>query len=94
MDLKEIFEKYEDEYLKFERIVSPLSKRPDLCAFLFLDRLVPGTSDIISASEHDEFFLDIDCNKLSENATEQDIINLIRCGILYDSGNECLAMFS
>ena len=94
MDLQEIFEKHDDEYLKFDQIDNPPSKRPDLCAFLLLDKLVPSTEDIITASEHDEFFLSIDCNKLSEIATENDIIYLIRCGIRYDSNNECLAMFS
>jgi hypothetical protein len=34
-------------------------KRPDLHAFLLLDRLVPGDHDMITAATHDEFFLGV-----------------------------------
>lgn len=94
MDLEAEFDKYEDEFLKFESIASPLSKRPDLCAFLMLDAILPGTADIITASEHDEYFLGIDCEQLAEKATTEQIRDLVRCGIRYSSEFECLAMLA
>lgn len=94
MDIRETFKKYEDDFLKFEEIAAPVSKRSDLCAFLILERLLPGEEDIIGASEHDEFFLSIDVEKLAEVATELEIRDLVRCGIRYDSQYDCLAMFS
>lgn len=81
-----------EEFLKFERVKDPPSKRPDLCAFILLDRLVPGDRDIVAASEHDEFFLAVDCDELAKVATRDDVITLIRCGVRYSE--ECLCMFS
>jgi len=94
IDLIETFANYEDEYIKFDRVINPLSSRPDLCAFILLDKLVPQpTHDIIGSAEHDEIFLDVDCDKLAIVATEADIITLIRCGVRYDHEYDSLAMF-
>jgi hypothetical protein len=92
-ELIELFEKNDDEYLKFEKIENPLHKRPDLCAFLRLDQLVPGTHDMVSAAEHDEIYLEVDLEKLAEVATADDVIYLQRCGIRLDDYNGGLAMF-
>ncbi len=83
-ELKVLFDKHEeDEFLKFERVTPPdrLSNRPDLCGFLWLDKLVPGNCDIISGAEHDEIYLDGDLDQLAEVVTESIIITLIRCGV-------------
>jgi len=95
IDLYQAFEAASDEYIKFDRIVNPLHPRPDLCAFLMLDQLVPGgTGDMVSAAEHDEIFLDTDVGKLAEVATQEDIVYLHRCGVRYDNSLDCLAMFA
>jgi hypothetical protein len=96
MDLKACFEALDDsdEYLEFSRIIKPRSNRPDLHAFLLLDRLAPGNKDLISAAEHDVFFLDVDMEVLAANATEDDIRDLIRCGVRYDTDYDCLTMFA
>lgn len=93
LDLSEAFEKAEDEYIKFERVENPLHPRPDICAFLLLDKLLPGSGDIVACAEHDEIFLDIDCEKLAEAASEDDIITLSRCGVRFDSDLDSLAMY-
>lgn len=97
IDLDAAFEKFRDDYLKFELIESPLYPRKDICAFLLLDKLVPPKEvgrDMIQAAEHDIFFLDVDCEKLAEVATESDIQALSRCGVMFDSQYDSLSMFS
>lgn len=95
IDLDATFEKHNDDYLKFERVENKLHSRPDLCAFLLLDKLLPNDGrDMVCAAEHDEIFLDADCEKLAEVATEEDILTLTRCGVHYDSYTDSLAMFA
>ena len=93
MDLAATFERHSDEYIKFERIENPLHPRPDICAFLMLHELVPSKGDMVSAAEHDEIYLDVDCEKLAKVATETQLRDLHRCGVRYDASSECLAMF-
>ena len=69
------------------------SDSPDICAFILLDALAPSGEDIISASEHDIIFLSTKIEDLKKNATEEDIIALMQCGIQYDSTYDCLTMF-
>lgn len=94
MNLNERFEQFSDEYIQFDRVEVKRSNRPDLHAFLLLDEIQPGDSDLISASEHDEFYLDIDCDKFAEVATDEQIKELTRCGIRYDDDTDSLCMFA
>ena len=95
IDLKEIFERHsETDYIKFDRVKNPLSSRPDLCAFLFLEKLVLGTGDIVACSEHDEIWLNVDVDELARLATEEDILTLVRCGVRYDSSVRSLVMYA
>ena len=86
MNAAEMFEHHDDEYGKFELIRFKRSRRPDLHAFILLDMLFPGSTDVVSCAEHDQFWLfpdsdDIDC------LSEESIIELIRCGVMYDEGS-------
>lgn len=94
MNLIDTFEKHNDEFCKFENVQNKLSNRPDLHAFILLDKLIPGNSDIISASEHDEFYLDIDVKDLEKVITDGQVLDLVRCGIRYDTSYDCLSMFA
>ena len=95
IDLYEFFEKHNDEYIKFERIENKRSARPDLHAFLLLEELVPTKNyeDMVSAAEHDEIWLEVDPKKVAEVATEEHLIELIRCGVRYDRDIDSFAMF-
>jgi len=95
MDLYEVFEKYNDDYLKFQDVEDPRHIRADMCAFLLLDELVPPkkSSYMVAGAEHDEIYLQVDCSLLADKATEEDIRNLVRCGVRYCSDVESLAMF-
>jgi len=92
-EMEKLFKKYDDDFLKFEEIENPTSRRPDLNAFLLLDTLVPGTSDIVSAAEHDEIYLEIDTEALAAVISEDQILELTRCGIRFERQFDSLAMF-
>jgi len=104
IDVEAIFKRLEgtDEYMKFERVEPKPSYIPDLCAFLMLESLdlIPKIEhgpnagrhwSIVANAEHDEIFLQVDMDKLAETATEEFIIDLYRCGVMYDQ--EGLKMF-
>lgn len=94
-EFEALFEKHEDEFIKFERVSKKRARRPDLNAFLLLDELQPSEneSDLVSSAEHDEIWLDTDVVKLVEVITEEQVIELIRCGVRYDSGIRSLCLF-
>ena len=93
-ELENIFEKYDEDYLEFDKVQNKLSKRRDLHAFLLLDKLNPDVDCIISGSEHDEFFLSIDIENILNVITEDDILELVRCGVIYNDSEMCFTMFS
>lgn len=93
--IRERFEQFEDEYIKFDRIENKRSERPDLHAFLLLDELFPNPGrDMILAINHYEFFLDLGDNADVTTLTDDQICELVRCGVMIDSeSEEYLCMF-
>jgi hypothetical protein len=94
--LSATFDKYEDEYIQFQNVANKRSRRPDMHAFIVLDELLPGDGkgDLISAAEHDQFFLDIEPEALARVATEEIILDLVRCGVSFDKENASLFLFT
>jgi len=95
-ELVALFEKHsDDEYIEFTRLPKDLrvSSRKDLCGFILLDKLVPGKFEIVSSAEHDKIWLGVEIDDLAGVATEEDVKNLLRCGVRMDSSVESLAMF-
>lgn len=94
IDIKATFEKNDGEHLEFDRIKNKRSKRPDLHAFLLLDELAPGNGDMVVAAEHDQIWIDTKIDDLEHSGiTEEQVVELIRCGVFYDDDCDCLAMF-
>lgn len=93
IDLEKAFDAAKGEFLKFERIENPPNPRPDICGFLKLHELVPGTREMVSAAEHDEIYLNVEPDALAEVATQDDITYLHRCGVRLDRSTDSLAMF-
>lgn len=87
------YAKYEDETPKFEDIEHKLSSRPDLHAFILLNQLLPGTRDMVSAAEHDQIWLDVDLDELSQVATPDHIKQIAACGVYFDGGYDALYLF-
>jgi hypothetical protein len=94
IDLHATFEKFAEDFLRFESIQNKRSTAADVHAFLLLLELVPGDGDIVSASEHDEFFLSTNCDALAEVATEEHIRELVACGVMHSREYDCLSMFA
>lgn len=92
-EMKALFEKHEDEFIRFERIPEADRRHPrsDICAFIYLHEKLGGKGDMVVAAEHDEIFLDGDMEAVAEKLTEGDIIYLHRCGVRM--GEYCLCMF-
>lgn len=95
LDLKSVFEKWNDEYTKFDRVENPRHPCPDVCAFLLLNELAPVKRgvDMVSAGEHDEIWLATKVEDVAKVATEEQIVELIRCGVRFCSQYEAFAMF-
>ncbi len=92
-DLQALFEKHEDEYLKFDRVKVKRSRRPDLHAFLLLDELVPDKRDMVAVAEHDQFWIEVSPEDLAKVVTEEQVIELRRCGLMYDSDIDSLSFY-
>lgn len=93
-DMKRAFFDHEDEYLEFEDVKEKLSTRKDLHAFILLDRLVPGSDDMVVAAEHDEIWLGVALKLLARAATMEQIVDLIRCGVRLGDDEDSLCMFA
>ncbi len=96
VDLHERFESLvgDYDYMKFGKIENKRSDRPDLHAWLLLDELFPNPGqDMVSAAEHDQIWLDVDGEQL-ETLTDDQILELLRCGVMHDDEHDCLFMFA
>lgn len=92
-ELYDAFEAHSAEYNKFARVLNKRSGRPDLHAFLLLDTLVPGVTNMVSAAGHDEFWLGVELDALVQaGVTEDQVIELQRCGVRLSE--DSLAMFA
>ena len=92
-NLQQFFDDHEGNFLEFDLIQDKLSNRPDLHAFLLLDKLVPGSGDIVDSAAHDEIFLSVDVEELLKVATDEQLLELSRCGIFYNEEYECLMSY-
>jgi len=91
-ELEHLFKKHHDKFLNFHDVVNPRSRRPDLNAFLLLDSLLPNGRDIIGGADHDVVYLSINPARLAEVVSEDQVIELIRCGVrLEPNGLEMFA---
>lgn len=89
-EMKAVFESFDDEFIKFERIENPRHPRPDICAFLILHDLSPNKRDMVCAAEHDEIFLDADPETVASVVTPEQIRDLSRCGVRFHDDGFCM----
>ena len=80
--MAELFKKHDDLYLQDSGIDGP----KDLAAIIKLQKLAPIEHNVISASEHDQFWLSFEEENVAELIIEEDVIYLKKCGVLYEEG--------
>ena len=94
--LIERFNKFESDFLKTDGLTVRLHPRKDLNAFLLLHQLAPEDNggDMISNVHDEEIYLEVNVVTLNKNASDEDIQNLVRCGVMYHAEYDCLYMFA
>lgn len=93
-EFKAIMSRDDDEFLKFENIEYPMSKYRDVHAFLLLEKLYPHARTMVCAAEHDQIWLAPDTRKIAKIITEEQCVELIRCGVMMDDDTGDLFMFA
>jgi hypothetical protein len=74
-----------DEYIQFERVQNKLSQNRDLHAFLLMESIEPVQYRLIAGADHDVVYLEGPTDSFIEKLTEEQAIDLIRCGIHYEN---------
>lgn len=92
MSVSDLFDKHDEEFLKFERVANKQASRSDVHAFVLLDRLFPGQTDLLCSAEHDQVWLGISTEEISK-LTEEQVIELLRCGVTYDNETDSLTTY-
>ena len=94
-ELVNLFEKHEDEFLEYAKVEKWRSKDRDIHVFLLLEEIVPPLQSgiMIAWASHDQIHLRIGVEVFAEVVTEDQVVELIRCGVRLDDDNEGLAMF-
>ncbi len=93
--VRQLFEKHEREYWRFERVSLPLSNRPDMHALICLNLLFPsepGESVMIGKACNDEIYFELNKEQIS-SLSENQVIDLARCGVIYDEECNLLMMY-
>ena len=84
--IEELFEKYDNEALEFDRIESKLSQKADIHAMILISSL--GFSfrggDIVKAARRDTIFLSTD-HEAVLTMTDEVALQLVRCGVSYST---------
>jgi len=92
MELHDRFEAVNEEYGKFCNVENKLSSRQDLHAFILLNNIFPDHRDMVCAASHDVIYLEPDSDQI-EKLTDEQILDLVRCGVMHDEENDSLTMF-
>lgn len=87
-ELTELFGKHLDAHY----LTGTSRGQRDLQGFIRLNELAPNESDIVVDARYDAIWLSTDLDQLAANATEEDVIYLLGCGIVYDDGYDGLMM--
>ena len=96
--LEAMYEKHEDEHLKFESIPEAERRhsRSDLCGMILLAERFPveNDRDMVCSASHDQIWFDAGPNDDGNwPLDESDVVYLYRCGIWYDSDTDSLTSF-
>ncbi len=93
MKINDRFESFMDDFCKFELVQNKRSGRSDVHAFMLLDELFPNEGRLVVVASSDEIILEIGDDEI-ESLRDSDILELVRCGVRYDSHRCGLMMFN
>jgi hypothetical protein len=91
------FEERADDFGNIEDVKPSrrLHRRPDLNAFLLLDKLLTNGNDsaILVDARNEQVWLSPKPWEVMQRASEEDLLDLVRCGVFYDEDNDSLSMY-
>ena len=82
-EMGRLFEKHHVESLEWDKVDPKMSDCRDLHGMLMLHALCPTTNDIVSAADHDQIWFSADPEIVAGNITEDQIKDILRCGLSY-----------
>jgi len=90
--MQELFTKHDHEFVEFKRIKNALHPSRDFNGMFLLSSLnkdhKSSKEKLISWAESDVIGFNVDVDTIAKNITEEQIITLIRCGVLFDIDEE------
>jgi hypothetical protein len=90
----EIISLFDETYTKnFKDIEKPLHRLPDVNLLLMLSNFFPTKTFLIGGSSHEVIYLNIDLDDLTI-LSKNDILDLIRSGLVYGSDDDVFYFFS
>ena len=86
---------YPDSYT-FSNCKTKLSKRPDVNALMILDSLIDGDKPFIDGDELSQYELPLQINleELNSKISDEQIQDLICCGVRCGGGYDCLYLLT
>ena len=95
---EELFQSLNRNHEGFANIKEKRSRFCDIHAILLLEELNPSLDKnkrkAIPTSDHDEYWLAFDAEEVFENATPDQLQELVDCGVMYDEGYVSFMMFA
>lgn len=94
MKLHDRFKQFAEDYLEFKEAKNPRSPRPDVHVLIMLAEMFPADRDLISAAEHDQYWLDVDCDEFNKLVTDDQLRDMIRAGLMHCNDTDSLSFFA
>lgn len=88
MQIAELFEKHNNQFLKSEA-----RRCDDQFTIISNMRRVCRDNALIDSSHHDMITFGVDIYDFMEEFTESEIVEMIRCGLIYNDEWECLGLY-
>lgn len=85
-ELENLFQQHGGEFRQFNKVQNKLSKRRDLHAFLLVDKIMDNQGCEDNIAMHGR--LNVTMIHLAERVTEEQVVELIRCGCFFDPVNK------
>lgn len=92
MNVKELFTKYEDEFLNYKADLTIPATAQDCIIFSTLAPFVER-GDLVGHLGYEQIYLNVDPQLVVSQLNEEVVLKMIRCGLRYSEDQECFCMF-